>query len=146
MNLQSQIARRSYNADLGALGMEQVIQGSINEAFIILPSLSRTATEASETQFNLRQRGVLVSVNVTAAGTGSITVSIQREDPVAGWVDMLSSVALTTGGVTTLTVYPGLTASANSVASAVLPHRWRVRAVHNNANAITYAIGASTLS
>lgn len=141
-----QIARRVFADISGTLGMEQVIQASVNESFTLLPSAARTATNNSETQHNFRQRGVIVTIAVTAAGTGSITASIQREDPVAGWVDVLASAAITTDSNTTLTVYPGFTPASNSVANAVLPRRWRVRVAHNNANAITYSVGVSTLS
>lgn len=146
MSIIAQIARRVVAATSGTLGMEQVIQGSINESFLILPSASRTETVEGEMQHNLRQRGVIVTVNVTTAGTGSITATIERWDPANGWVTVLASAALTTDGAVTLTVYPGFTPSANAVASAVLPRKWRVKVTHNNANAITYSVGISTLS
>jgi len=145
-NLLSAIARRAHETLSGTLGAEQVLQASVNESCLILPLAARTATVDSDTQHNFRQRGVIVTVNVTAAGSGSITATIQREDPAAGWVDVLASAALTSNAATTLTVYPGFTAVTNSVANAVLPRRWRVRVAHNNANAITYAVGVSTLS
>jgi ABC-type molybdate transport system substrate-binding protein len=145
-NLLSSITRRVHETVVGVLGAEQVIQASVNESCLILPSASRAATVNSDTQHNFRQRGVIVTVNVTSAGSGSITATIQREDPAAGWVDMLASAAITTDSATTLTIYPGFTPSANAVASAVIPRKWRVRVVHNNSNAITYAVGVSTLS
>lgn len=146
MSLLAQLTRRAYDGVSAALGMEQIAQASVNDSFLALPAAARTATVTSEEQTNLRQRGALVTINVTAAGTGSITAAIQRWDPAAGWVDMLASAALTTDGAVTLTVYPGLTPANNSVASAVLPRLWRVRVAHNNANAITYSVGISTLS
>lgn len=146
MNILAQISRRVAAAVSGTLGMEQVIQASVNESCLLLALAERTATVNTEEQHNLRQRGVIVTVNVTSAGTGSITATIQRWDPAAGWVTVLASAALTTDGAVTLTVYPGFTPSANAVASAVLPRKWRVNVTHNNANAITYAVGISTLS
>lgn len=146
MSIIAQITRRVQAAVGGTLGMEQVIQGSVNESFPLIASAARTATTTSDEQHNLRQRGVIVTVNVTSAGTGNITATIERWDPVAGWVTVLASAALTTDGATTLTVYPGFTPVSNSVASAVLPRKWRVKVTHNNANSITYAVGVSTLS
>jgi hypothetical protein len=140
------VTRRAFDMALGQLGMEQIIQASVNESGIILPSAERTEEPDTPMQHNFRQRGVIVTVSVTSAGTGSITATIQRWDPVAGWVDVLASAALTTDGAVTLTVYPGFTPSANAVANAVLPRKWRVKVAHNNANAITYAVGISTLS
>lgn len=146
MSIIAQIARRVQAAVSGTLGMEQVVQASVNESCILLPSLARTETNQTEEQHNLRQRGVIVTVGITSAGTGSITATIERWDPVAGWVTVLASAALTTDGNTTLTVYPGFTPSTNAVASAVLPRKWRVKVTHNNANTITYSVGISTLS
>lgn len=146
MSLIDQIARRAQAAISGMIGMEQVIQASVNESCLLLPLAARTATATTEEQHNLRQRGVIVTVNVTSAGTGEIVAAIERWDPAAGWVTVLASAALTTDGAVTLTVYPGFTPSANAVASAVLPRKWRVKVTHNNANSITYSVGISTLS
>lgn len=140
------VTRRAFDTLTGLLGMEAIIQASVNESCLLLPSEARTATVESEMQHNFRQRGVIVTVNITSAGTGSITAAIQRFDPASGWMDVLASAALTTDGATTLTVYPGFTASPNSVANAVIPRKWRVKVTHNNANSITYSVGLSTLS
>ena len=81
-------------------------------------------------------------MDVTSAGTGSITVSIQEKDPTSGkYTSLLDSIALTTNATTILTVYPGLTAVANVTATQVLPRDWRIVVTANNANSITYSVG-----
>ena len=140
--------RHAYDAGRQrTLTKEEILQGSVNESVVLIPSASRTATNASAAQDNLRSRGVIATINVTTIGTGSVTLSIQRWDAaLAAWVDMLATAAIITATSGTLTLYPGLTAAANSVASAVLPRGWRVAVTHNNANACTYVVGISTLA
>ncbi len=127
--------------------IEEIIQAEVNYHAVLLTSASRTVTVVTDGQHNLRARGVIVSVNVSNAGTGSITATIQRYEPSTGtWVDMLASVAISTAVRTELTIYPGFTPAANVTASAVLPRLWRVSVAHGNANAIIYSVGVSTLT
>jgi hypothetical protein len=90
--------------------------------------------------------GVAVTVDVTTAGTGSITCFIEGFDVASGkWWTVLAGAAVTTVVTNTYIVYPGITDAANSRSGLHLPRRWRVRILHNNANAITYSVGASVL-
>lgn len=85
-------------------------------------------------------------LNVTSAGTGSVTLSIQGKDAASGqYYAMLTGAAVTSNGTTVYTVYPGLTAVANTTVSDVLPATWRVVMTANNANATTYTVGASVI-
>lgn len=81
---------------------------------------------------NTNHKGVKVVIDVTAlAGTTpTITVTIKGKDPVSGkYYTILASAALNATGTTTLTVYPGLTPSANSTANDVLSATWRIEVV-----------------
>ena len=90
--------------------------------------------------------GVAVTVNVTAAGTGSITCIIEGYDIASDtWYTVLSGAAIVTAVANTYMVYPGISDVANSRSGLHLPKKWRVRIVHNNANSITYSVGASIL-
>lgn len=113
----------------------------------LLASAARTATTASDWFCNDEHRGVHVTINATAASaTPSVVFTIQGLDRTSGQTyDLLASAAITGTGTTVLKVYPGLTASANAVASDVLPRDWRVRAVHADADSITYSVGFSAL-
>ena len=122
------------------------MQGPID--LILAASAARTAdpslSPASIT--DLAARGVIVVVDVTAAGTGSLTVTIEGYDPAsAKWYTILASAALVAIATTMLAVYAGANAVANSRADFPLPRIWRVRAIHNNANSMTYSVGASVL-
>jgi len=113
----------------------------------LLASAARTASTTSEWFYNSDFRGVHVTINVTAVvSSPSVTFKIQGLDRTSGnTYDLLASAAITGTGQTELKVYPGLTASANAVASDVLPRDWRISATHGNGNSITYSVGFSAL-
>jgi hypothetical protein len=91
-------------------------------------------------------RGLKVVVNVTNAGTGSITVTIQGKDKASGtYYTILASAAIAANGVTVLSVYPGAAVAANVSANDSLPATWRILVTANNANPISYTVGFSTL-
>jgi len=113
---------------------------------VIAASAARTAAPTIPAQWNMGGRGVHVIVDVTSAGTGSITVTVQGYDRATNaWYDILASAALTTNATTKLTVFPGATAVANTAANDCIPHKWRVNIAHNNGNSITYSVGANIL-
>jgi hypothetical protein len=113
-------------------------------------SAARTASPSNMAdQTNNGAKGLLVVVDATvnAGGSGSITVTIQGKDVASGkYYTILASAAIVTVTTNQYTVYPTLTASANSIAQAALPHTWRVIVTANNANPVTYSVGASYLS
>jgi hypothetical protein len=118
----------------------------VNKNLTIQPSASRTADPTQVDQRNAGCKGVQVVVDVTvnAGGLGSITVTIEGKDVVSGkYYTLLASAALTGVATTVLRVYPALTAAANLVASDFVPRTFRVKVTHNNANPITYSVGAS---
>lgn len=111
-----------------------------------LASAARTATTNSGDLTNYNGRGLHVVVDVTSAGTGSITLTIQAKDALSGqYYTLLAGAAITTVSTNVYKVYPGLTASANAVASDILPRTYRLLITHNNANTITYSCGASVV-
>lgn len=73
-------------------------------------------------------RGCLVFINVTAV-TGSLTVTLQGLSSGGTAYTVLASAAISATGLTVLRVYPGLTASANAVASDVIPVACQVQSV-----------------
>lgn len=117
-----------------------------NRDLRVLESSSRTTT-AQGTSADLRNenmRGVHVVLDVTVPGTGSVTLTIEGKDAVSGeYYTILAGAAVTTDSTNVYKVYPGLTAVLNATASDIIPHQWRVKVTHNNANAITYSVGAS---
>jgi hypothetical protein len=113
----------------------------------VLASAARTATVASELFTNYDYRGIDLVIDVTAAsGTPSVVFTIQGYDPLSTkYYTILASAAITATGTTTLRVYPGLSAAANTVANFALPRNWRVNAVHGEGSSITYSVGFSAM-
>jgi hypothetical protein len=112
----------------------------------LVSGVGATASQNSADQTNTDARGVKVFVNVSNAGTGSITATVQAKDPASGtYTTLLASAAIVANGITVLTVYPGLPATTNVSANDILPRQWRVAVTANNANPISYSVGASLI-
>lgn len=112
----------------------------------VLASGARTTTQTSADLTNTDGRGVKVVLDVTAVSSGSITLTIKGKDVASGkYYSILAGVAVTTVSTTVYTVYPGLTAAANSVASDVVPPTFQILVTANNSNSITYSVGVATL-
>jgi hypothetical protein len=112
----------------------------------ILSSSARTTTQTSSDQTNDRARGVRVVLNVTSAGTGSITVTINAKDAVSAVYSLLlSGAAVTSNSTNVYVVYPGIPVVANSTASDVAPPTIQVVVTANNANTMTYSVGLAYL-
>jgi hypothetical protein len=108
----------------------------------VFASAARTATEASADFLNSESAGAVVVIDVTAVtSTPSTVFTLQGKDQLSGkYYTIIASAALAATGTVVLRVYPGLTAAANLTVSDVLPHCWRVNAVHGNANSMTYTV------
>lgn len=112
----------------------------------LLASAARTATLQSSDQTNYNGRGLHVVLDVTSAGTGSITLTIQAKDALSGkYYTLLAGAAVTTNSTNVYKVYPGFPATANVSANDLLPRTWRIDVTHNNGNSITYSVGASVI-
>lgn len=109
-------------------------------------SAQGAGTVQSPVQQNSTGKGIKLVIDVTAiTGAPTLTVTLQGHDPSSGKdYTILASAALNAVGTTVLTVYPGLTPAANSVANDVLPIQWRVQAVvAGTTPSVTATIGAS---
>jgi len=94
---------------------------------------------------NTNGKGLKVLVNTTVDAAGTYTISIQGKDIVSGnYYTILTSAAIVGTGQSVLTVYPGVTATANVSASDVLPRTWRIQAVVGT-GPITATVGASLI-
>lgn len=108
-----------------------------------------TANGVSSDQTNLGARGIKLFIVTGSFGASesTMTVTIQGKDPVSGvYYTILTSASLvaskdpSSAAGNLLTVYPGMTAVANQVASDVLPKSWRV-----SYSAANWGTGGSTL-
>jgi hypothetical protein len=132
------------NAD-GSLTMTSE---SVTANLTLLASAAQTTTQTLADQTNATGRGVQVILDATvnAGGAGSITLEIDGKDPASGkYYSLLTGAAVVTVTTNVYRVYPGLTAAANATANDVLPRTWRVKVTANNANPVTYSVGACVL-
>lgn len=110
---------------------------------IVLSSAARTTTQTQADQTNFNHRGIIAVLDMTVVGTGSVTLEIDIKDPVSGkYIAVLTGAAVTTNSTNIYQVYPGLTATANLIANAILSRTWRIKVTANNANSATYSVGA----
>jgi len=85
-----------------------------------------------------------VVLDMTTAGTGSVTLTINGKDPASGkYYLILSGAAVTTNSTNRYKVGPTVTASANVTAQDYLPENIQLVATANNANSATYSLGYS---
>ena len=105
-------------------------------------SVSRVASPSVVDVDMGRAHGMVVIIDVTAASvTPSVVFNVDGFDPLSGktWT-LLDSAAITGTGTTILKVAPGLTASANAVATDMIPAIVRIAPVHADADPITYTV------
>ncbi len=118
---------------------------AVKSTIRVLESAARTATVTGLDMSSELNRGHFLVV-VSVAGTGSITPKIQGKSAFGDYYDILEGTAITTTGTNVLKIGPGFTPSANAVATDCLPKTFRVVVTHNNANSITYSVGAELMA
>jgi hypothetical protein len=108
----------------------------------LLASASRTTTQTSADLDTMGAKALVVTLDVTLAGTGSITLSILRKDWASGkYTTILAGLAVTANGTTVYKVSPLVAAVANLVANDLLPQTIQIVVTANNANPVTYSVG-----
>lgn len=122
--------------------------GNIDTGALVTLSGASTGSNSAD-EINATGRGLKCLVNITAiTGTSpTLTVSIDYKDTASNtYTHLLTSAALNAVGATMLTLYPGLTAAANTVADDVLPRTWRISdTIGGTSPAVTATIGCSVL-
>ena len=122
-------------------------QRSNIEQSVGITASGATTTQTGADQTNYNGRGVIVVLDMTTVGTGSVTLSIQGKEPTSGkYYTILTGAAVTTNSTNVYRVYPGLTAAANATVNDILPRTWRVVVTANNANATTYTVNAIVMN
>lgn len=119
-----------------------------NRNILLLLSASRTTLTDPIPVLNDEPNfhsGIQLIIDVTVAGTGSITVEIDGVDSITGKTySILASAAITTISTVVLTVFKGAPVTTNVSANSFLPANYQIKVTHNNANAMTYSITANT--
>jgi hypothetical protein len=114
----------------------------------IIPNTTGVTTTQTSSDFYADNfKGITVILDVTAAGTSSLTLSIQGKDSVSNkYFTLLAGIAITANGTSVYTIYPGITpaagAATGAAASSILPATFRVVVTATNANPATYTVGA----
>lgn len=115
-------------------------------ALTLLASAARTTTTNSADQTNYNWHGLLLTVDVTSAGTGSITPSIQVKDSISGNYKTIwtAAAALTTNGTYVYALAPNSASAASytEIAQLLIGRTWRLAMTANNANSVTYSASA----
>ena len=120
-----------------------------NDTGTALPSAARTATATSDVFTNTGAKGVVVYLNVTAAGAGGgLSVRVKGVDPVSRAALEINAdpTDVTATGLTTYVIYPGASAGATQSTSGVLPRVWNVVVNAANTDSYTYSVGYSYLT
>lgn len=118
----------------------------VNQDATLLASAARTITTASADQTNYNGSGVIVVLDMSVIGTGSVTLTIQGKDSISGnYYTLLAGAAVVSNSTNVYTVYPSAPATANVSANSPLPRTWRVNVVANNANSASYSVSASVI-
>lgn len=110
----------------------------------ILASAAHTATSTSSVYDGIPSvyRGVLIVLDVTAATTGTVTISVEDKLENGEWTERLAGSAITNVGTTMLLLHPSAPDRANVSESTSLKYKWRVVATKGDATAKTYTITA----
>lgn len=129
-----------------ALSTNEVANLSINKEATLLASAARTTTQTGSDITNGMGNTLIVVLDMTVAGTGSVTLTIEGKDSASGkYYTLLSGAAVTTISTNRYRVGPTLAAAANSVAQDYLPAVFRITVTANNSNSTTYSVGYTLL-
>jgi len=117
----------------------------VSDVVLAIPA-GATTTQTSPDFNNSQARGLSVTLDMTAVGTGSVTLTIQGKDRASGkYYTLLAGAAVVTNVTNRYVIYPAYPVVANVSANEVLPAIWRIVCTANNANPATYSVGATML-
>jgi hypothetical protein len=112
----------------------------------LLASAARTATTFSASQVNYNARGVILTLDVTSAGTGNLQIFLYSVDPISAITPTLANgTVVTTDAV--LMAYPGVLDAdcPGDARSVVLPRVWTVSVNKSDASSWTYSLSYSLI-
>lgn len=108
----------------------------------LLASAARTTTQTSADIINYNWKKLVVVLDMTVVGTGSVTVTIDGKDTASGkYYNILTGAAIVTNSTNRYRIGETLAAAANSVAQDYIPRIIRIVVTANNANTATYSVG-----
>lgn len=129
------------------ISQTEAVELQRNRDVTLLASAARTTTQTSSDIANDYCNALIVVLDMTVVGTGSVTVSIQGKDATSGqYRTLLTGAAITTNSTNTYKIGPTVAASANAIAQDYLPPTFRIVVTANNANTATYSVGYQLVS
>lgn len=131
-------------AEIRAVTSTTYEQAYNNLIVTLLSSAARTTTQTSADQTNFNHTKLVVILDMTVVGTGSVTLTINGKDPAsAKYYNLLTGAAVTTNVTNVYTLALGVTAVANTTVNAFIPRIFQIVVTANNANTATYSVGYS---
>ncbi|MFO0929156.1 MAG: hypothetical protein U0736_19390 [Gemmataceae bacterium] len=118
----------------------------------LLTSAIRNTTNDSAVQTNYGAKGVLITMNLTAAAGTGIKLELRGIDPILGGDIILArftSNRNNTAQVHWLELHPGAASASvdgwGERFQGCLPRRWKLRVLHSDGNNLTYSVGYTLL-
>lgn len=110
----------------------------------LFSSAARTASPSNAGPYRRQgmYRGGVIQINVTAVtSTPSVVFTVQDQSGVvADWADVIASAAITGTGTTNIVLHPDAVDTANLSENTQVGSAWRLKAVHADADSITYSV------
>ena len=127
-------------------GASQCFGSNLDTNALIALSSQGPGQITSSDQVNTNFRGLILGINLTTVTSASVVVALRGKDAASGqYYTIFQSAALTTVGLTELTVYPGIAASGTAFASP-LPATWNVQvSITGSSAVVSGTVGASLL-
>lgn len=130
----------NYNGSL-----VEAIRSNVDVTDLASAARTTTQTVADITVFN--GHSLVVTLDMTVVGTGSVTLTINYKDPASGkYILLLSGAAVTTNSTNRYQINPNIAAVANSIAQADLGRVIQLIVTAGNANSATYSLGHTVIS
>lgn len=115
-----------------------------NINFTALNVVGATTTQTTQDFRNEWGVGAEIYFNVSAIGTGNVTLTIQGRDATSGaYYTVLTGAAVSSNGLNRYQIFPGGTTTANVSVNDIFPFTWRAVVTANNANPVTYSVGVT---
>lgn len=129
---------------LALLALPALAQNTVRTG-TLFASAVRTATVTGSDMSNDAYKCLVVAFDITVVpGGDTVTVTVQGKDVTSGKYYTLLAGAAEAGTATrTYSICPGLPATANVSANAIVPQTWRVIVTHSAGTSFTYSIGYS---
>jgi len=90
---------------------------------------------------DFEHKGIRVYMTTTSTTSGaSLVLSVKGKDAEGNIYTILSTAAITTNSSNMLTIYPGITATANVSANTVLPYEFYIDVIPSDTKPVTYEV------